>query len=190
MNTRNGQKGTHQPVLIIPHRSPALEAIAREVIAGAAEAGYTSPEPILLTGSEENLVSVGSAPLVFLGWRADSPESRRQARKTLAAVARLAPTTRYVAKFEASISGGASAAAPDDANAEGEHLRTLGPVEPFAIAHAADGESPAPHELARARRWGAEMYSQWLTVQTKSGAAARPSETSTPHALSWCGAME
>jgi len=189
MSPHNSLSVTHPPVLILPKPSPALEALAREVARGAAEASNTSLPPVLIAHSEENLVSVGEAPLVFLGWRSDVAESRREAKQAVAAVARLTPSPRYIAKFEASLSGATSAAHPDDHASESAHLRPLAPVEPFAITSA---DSVSPHELERARRWGAEMVSQWKSAQRRA-----PSETdrnlttsTAPHALSWCGAME
>jgi hypothetical protein len=178
-----------QPVLILPKASPALEAIAREVARGAAEESNTSPPPIVIAHSEANLVSIGDAPLVFLGWRSDSAESRREARQALAAVARLPGTTRYIAKFEASLSGATSASHPDEHGTDTSALRPLGPVEPFAIS---SSESASPHELERARRWGAEMVSQWRNAQRRDPKETDRNATSStvPHALSWCGAME
>ncbi|MGA8542792.1 MAG: hypothetical protein WB947_04545 [Thermoplasmata archaeon] len=182
---------THPPVLIIAPQSPALEAIAREVIAGAAEAVYTSPLLSPLTGSEVNLVSVVAAPLVFLGWRADNADSCQRAHQSLSEVERLTPDPRYIAKFEASIGGGASADPPDEMVAEASHFRPLGPIEPFAITAAPHGEEAVPCELERARRWGAEMYTEWLSALGQPGRPnGRVEQSSSPRMLSWCGAME
>jgi hypothetical protein len=189
MSVHNSEPIAQRPVLILPGASPALEAIAQEVLRGAAEECNTSPHPIVIAHSEANLVSVGDAPLVFLGWRSDSAESRREARNALAAVARMTSDARFIAKFEASLSGASSAAHPEDSTADGSRLKALGPVEPFHITSA---DSASAHELARARRWGAEMASQWRNAQRRGASTSDRAETSShaPHALTWCGAME
>src|SRR5580658_216846 len=189
MSPHNSPPMAHQSVLILPKPSPALEAIAREVARGAAEASNTSPPPILIAHSEENLVSVGEAPLVFFGWRSDVAGARHEAKQTVAAVARLTPAPRYIAKFEASLSGATSAAHPDDHVGDAARLQPLAPVEPFSITSA---DSVSPHELERARRWGAEMVTQCFFVNDPATTEtdAPVTKSTVPHALSWCGAME
>jgi hypothetical protein len=189
MTVHNSEPTAQRPVVILPQRSPALEAIAREVLRGAAEESNASPTPILFTGADANLVAVGEAPLVFLGWRSDDEESRREARKALAKVARLADRPRFIAKFEASLSGASSAAHPEDGDGAAAPLTPLGPVEPFAVTPA---DTASPHELERARRWGAEMVSQWKSARVRAPESSDRTVTKStvPHALSWCGAME
>jgi hypothetical protein len=189
MSPHNSPPMAQRPVVILAKQSPALEAIAREVLSGAAAASNTSPPPILVAHSDGALVSIGEAPLVFLGWRSDSEESRREARRALAAVAQQTSGGRYIAKFEASLSGATSAAHPEESSADAARLTPLGPVEPFHIISA---ETASPHELERARRWGAEIVSQWRSAQRRPPSEKASSETTShaPHALTWCGAME
>lgn len=188
MNVSNPRSQPSFPVLVLPPRSPALEEIARAVLAGAAEMSNTSPPPILVAGPDENLVALGAAPLVFLGWRADRAESRRDADRAFAAIARLGSKGRYVARFEASVHGGASAHPGDT---PGGGASPFGPVEPFSILATSGGEVADPHEIARARRWGAEMYSQWRSTQEQGQRAhPNPDDPPTPRAITWCGALE
>ena len=95
----------HNPVVVISSPSPLLEGIAAAVLGGATEENPTAAAPVVVADSAGSAASTVNAPFVFLGYRADSEESRRIALKTLTELTAKASTPLHVALFEASARG-------------------------------------------------------------------------------------
>jgi hypothetical protein len=186
---------TDNPIVLIPPSAPSLEAVALAILGGAAEEGATASNPHVVADPSGDITPTDSAGLVFLGWQADSEESRRRCGQTLAALITPATTPRLVALFAVSLRG--SAGDPDASPADqpplaSSNVQLLGPPQSFVVDCGPAGDSVGVAELARAHRWGARTYSRWRsTVRGPHSAERRADSTpTTPPPLSWCGAVE
>jgi len=183
---------TPKPVVIIPPRSPRLEATALAVLWGAADESGTAPLPLIVADPSSSLPSAVDAPRVFLGWRADLEESRQLAARTLAALADPTSSPRQIATFEVSLRE--SITDPTESPPEGWRATppqgpTLAPPERFVLGQESDGDPAGLLELARARRWAARTYAQWhATPETASSEPPRPDASpNSSRSIEWCG---
>ncbi|MGD1099496.1 MAG: hypothetical protein ABR888_04035 [Thermoplasmata archaeon] len=184
---------TPKPVVIIPPRSPRLEAIALAVLWGAADQSRTVPVPLFVAEPTENLPTAADAPRVFVGWRADIEESRKLAAQTLEALSRSGGPSRQIATFEVALrdSPSDSIESPSDEGPAGRLSGPgAGPSERFLIDRGTGGDTAGLLELVRARRWGGQTYSHWYQPATAPPSEARPPEDATPsrsREIPWCG---
>jgi hypothetical protein len=179
---------SREPVAVIARHAPPLETIAAAILGGAAAESGTSPLPIVVGDSVRGLAAVASAPVVFLGWQANSEESRREAGRALASLSRGASAPRPVALFELYFPERVEAPGPSlglGLPVDLSKIAVLGPAERFVGDPALDAETVPLPELARARRWGARTYSRWRSAARSPSPMGRP-----PPWASWCGAME
>jgi hypothetical protein len=183
------------PVVVIASRSPLLEGIARAVLSGVAGGNATSSTQVVVADSTASLAPALSAPFVFVGYRADSEESRRTALRALNELADRAPSLDHVALFEASIRGpegdsmtGLSAGPSAEVSPTPEGA----PLERFTIDRGPLGEFTESGELTRARDWGAQTYADWLSNARRPPTedARRDSIEPSPRIVPWCGAAE
>jgi len=183
------------PVVVISSPSPLLEGIARAVLGGATEEHPADAPPVVVADPERSVASKLSSPFVFLGYRADSPESRRIALKTLAELASSAPAPLHVALFEASARGSegdSASTASGGTSVVDSATSALTPRERFVIERGPRGEFTGFLELARARNWGARIYSDWLSQVSRPPNENPSGDTPSldSRSVPWCGATE
>lgn len=181
-----------KPLVVIASRSPPLEAVARAVLGGAAHESGADPLPIQVVGAGGEL---GSAPILFVGWQGDREKFLPIVRDLLASLPESPASPRHVALFEVSLDGAVrcSTDAPTDRPVPGSRtLRLVAPPESFVLDPVTLAGSQEPAELGRARRWAAQVYSEWRsTLGETRPRDFRQRETSTrPHSVPWCGAMD
>jgi hypothetical protein len=186
---------TLKPVVVIPPRSPLLEAVGLAVLWGAADMVGTRPSPLVIGDIPLHLPPVEEAPLVFLGWRSDLEESRRFASETLAALTSSASPLRRVALFEVA-SRDASTDALDSLSTgplpDLSSGSVVAPPERFLLDHGTGGDAAGLLEIARARRWAAHTYLRWATSSSQEPPGGRRQNDSSAEERTapWCGAME
>jgi hypothetical protein len=185
----------NSPVVVISSPSPLLEGIARAVLGGATEEHPTEAPLVVLADPEGSLASKLSSPFVFLGYRADSPESRRTALKTLTELTSKAPPPLHVALFEAVARGSAADPAPpasEGTSVTDSATSSLTPRERFVIDRGPGGEFTGFLELARARVWGARVYGDWLSQVSPppTELPRRDPSILDSRSVPWCGATE
>ncbi len=185
----------HNPVVVISSPSPLLEGIAAAVLGGATEENPTAAAPVVVADSAGSAASTVNAPFVFLGYRADSEESRRIALKTLTELTAKASTPLHVALFEASARGSSGdPVSPPSGGTPVVDSKTpvLVPHERFVIERGPHGEFMGFPELARARSWGARTYADWLSRGSRPPTedARRDSASLGTRSVPWCGATE
>ena len=182
------------PVLIIPDRSPPLEAIARAVLAGAAERGAISTPDLIVADSTTSVPPGAVGNFVFVGCRGDSDESRRFALKAVRELLKSSTSPPPVAVFEVSGQGTRRSApvSPGSGASEGdsEGQPQIRPVR-FVLDSNRNGEFVDVGELDRARRWGAETFAEWLSAACATPAEPpKDSSGTSVRSVPWCGAME
>lgn len=181
--------------VIVPPGSPFLEAIAGAIQKGVTEAGGTELVPLVVGGSPEGLAAASDAPLVFLGWRSDTEESRRLGQRILTEIGGPTPNSRHVALFEVVVRGptpSLTVVHPGAGPMEEPNMLPLVPSERFYLEHRADGDSVGPLEMARARHWAAQAWTKWRSARapSPSTSSSEDSRVATARTVPWCGAME
>lgn len=183
------------PVVVISSPSPLLESIAFEVLGGATGETPATTSPVVVTDSRGAPASAVSASFVFLGYRADSEESRRIAVKTLTELAARSPPPLHVALFEASVrgsSGDSVTSGPELPSGVDPTIPMPTTLERFVIERSPGGEFMGDLELARARSWAARTHAAWHShLSPPSTEEARRGATPIAvRSVPWCGATE
>jgi hypothetical protein len=182
-------------VVCIPARSPVLERFARAVAEGAAHEAGRATVGIELVEPEGGPFATPRAPLVILGWDPEVESSRAHALATLSQLHAPRSSVRQVVCFEVSTAALGARGTPHAVQSnlkDDDDSRMAGRPERFTFEGSPNMSRGTEEELARARRWGAEIVLRYRMKFRQQTLSAPPTDSLAPESRSvpWCGATE